>query len=123
MDLFAAVRRCVVEKYADFSGRASRSEFWWFMFAASLMTVPFSLLAPLGTGYVVASWAVALPLTVPWLAVLVRRLHDTGRSGWTTFVALVPLVGLPYLVWLLCTATEPFDNRFGPRCEMSSSTR
>ena len=119
-----AVRRCL-NKYAAFSGRAPRSEYWWFALAANialwlvaLVSVTFAggwrdveFVAAFGsTPYVLASLALALPL----LAAAVRRLHDMDRSGWTVLVALIPLVGPILLLALLAMPGSGEPNRYGP---------
>src|SRR5687768_4458789 len=90
-----------IEKYADFSGRAPRAEYWWYFLAvivASLIAqiidsmLGLALFGPYGPLLILLS----LGLLVPGLAVTVRRLHDTGRSGWWILIALIPyfLVGV-----------------------------
>ncbi|MDR2000956.1 MAG: DUF805 domain-containing protein [Zoogloeaceae bacterium] len=83
-----AVLVCLTKKYADFSGRASRPEFWWFAL------FQFLLIFVLGFVSSVVSFIVALALLVPSLAVGVRRLQDIGKSGWLILLALIPIVGL-----------------------------
>jgi len=84
-----------LQKYADFSGRAPRAEFWWYILAVVILTViariidnilGISLAGPYGPIYLI----VALGLLVPNIAVAVRRLHDTNRSGWWLLLPLVP---------------------------------
>ncbi|HEV6967820.1 MULTISPECIES: DUF805 domain-containing protein [Roseateles] len=83
------------KKYADFSGRASRSEYWWFFL--------FILLGSAALSYVshALSGVFAIGTLLPSLAAATRRLHDTGRSGWWQLIALVPLVGWIVLFVLL----------------------
>ena len=87
MDFMTAVRTCL-SKYVDFSGRARRSEFWYFVLFTFLVGIVASILdGVLGTDYDdrgggLSVRSPALALLLPWLAVGVRRLHDTGRSGW-----------------------------------------
>ncbi len=76
-----------MEKYAVFEGRASRSEFWWYVpavlvvgFFVGLLAIPLLGLTPYAL-YILA-YAFVLAIFTPTLAVIVRRLHDTGRSGW-----------------------------------------
>jgi len=93
--------------YANFDGRAIRSEYWFFhLFAFLAMT------ASVLTG--IFFFAVMLGLVLPSLAVNVRRLHDIDKSGWFIFIAIIPLVGpIVLLVWH-CQRGTLGDNRFGP---------
>ncbi|QFT91496.1 Inner membrane protein YhaI [Roseovarius sp. THAF9] len=75
MDFQTSVKTCLTEKYMDFSGRASRSEFWWFMLAYIIGALVVSLFPLLPLIY-------ALGMFLPLLAVGFRRMHDTGRPGW-----------------------------------------
>lgn len=92
-----AIKVCL-RKYADFTGRASRPEYWWF--------VLFILLVSAATSYVSqtlsAVWSLAMLL--PSLAAATRRLHDTNRSGWWQLVGIVPIVG--WIVLLVFLAQE-----------------
>jgi uncharacterized membrane protein YhaH (DUF805 family) len=90
-------------KYATFSGRSSRSAYWWwFLFSVLVVAAAEILDAILGTFVVYV--IVALGLFLPGLAVLVRRYHDAGHSGWWVLLAFVPIVGL--VVWLIFTLTD-----------------
>lgn len=109
-----AVRRCFA-LYATFSGRARRSEFWFFWLfnllahgvAGILDAALFGTATPLNA-------IVSLLLLVPNLAVSVRRLHDVGRSGWWLLILLVPLVGIVVLLIWYVSQGEHGANRFGP---------
>lgn len=112
----------VVRKYADFSGRARRAEYWWFTLAHSIVIlVPYLLGAVftaldvkiLGGLLLAIAVILALGLIVPGLAVFVRRLHDTGRSGWWYFLGLVPFGSIVLLVFT-CLDSTPGPNQFGP---------
>ncbi len=108
-------------RYAQFNGRASRSEFWWFQLFIVIVSMPLyvlsfiagytgsSTLALVSTGLSVVLW---LAVIVPLIAVTVRRLHDTDHSGWWYLLMLVPFAGLIVLVFMLLPST-PGDNRFG----------
>ena len=99
-------------KCAEFKGRASRAEYWWF--------VLFAVLAYLAVGIVATALENAAPtvllllgLLLPSLSVAVRRLHDTGRPGWWYLISLVPFVGVILIVFL----AQPGDadgNQYGP---------
>jgi uncharacterized membrane protein YhaH (DUF805 family) len=106
-------------KYLTFSGRASRSEYWWFQLFYIIVAIGISFVsyaaantgADSGLSSVMLIWE--LGNVVPLLAVQVRRLHDIDRSGWWCLLALVPLIGwIIVLVWD-CTEGTGGDNRFG----------
>lgn len=116
---FAEAVKTVLSKYAVFSGRARRSEFWWFVLFNILVSIVAAILdAALGTGWGsgsgVISLIVSLALLIPYLAVTVRRLHDTDRSGWWILIGLIPLVG--FIVLLIFTVQDgtPGPNKHGP---------
>lgn len=89
-----SIRTCF-SKYVDFSGRASRSEYWWFFL--------FILLACLASMFIsdVLYYIVSLGTLLPSLSAGARRLHDTGRSGWWQLLWLIPLIGAIILIVLL----------------------
>lgn len=111
----------LTKRYAQFNGRASRSEFWWFQLFILIVSIPLYLLsfyaghsgsqglALVATGLSVVMWLV---FVLPCMAATIRRLHDTDRSGWWMLLAFVPFVSLVLLVFLLLPGT-PRDNRFG----------
>jgi uncharacterized membrane protein YhaH (DUF805 family) len=93
--------------YATFSGRASRSEYWWW----TLFVVAGSTLAGMVNGW--ASLVFTLATLLPWLAVTSRRLHDVDKNGWWQLVGVVPIIGwIVMLVW--CTRAGQGDNEHGP---------
>jgi uncharacterized membrane protein YhaH (DUF805 family) len=116
MNFMDAVKACL-NNYAGFSGRARRSELWWFFlfnFAVQIATsIVDSILATL-IGINVLSFIVMLALFVPGLAVQFRRLHDTGRSGWWLLLGLIPVVGVIVLIVWYCTPGQPGPNQYGP---------
>lgn len=97
-----SIRVCF-SKYADFSGRASRSEYWWFMLFIVLAGVGASML-----GSTVAA-LFSLGTLLPSIAAATRRLHDTDRSGWWQLICLVPLVGVIVLLVFLVQAGKGDD--------------
>ena len=110
-------------KYATFSGRASRAEYWWWWLFSVLVIGATFVVILLGSssdgvsavgvfGWVLYAVAV-VGLIVPSLAVLVRRLHDTGRSGWWYFISLVPCVGGIWLLVLLVSEGTAGQNQYG----------
>lgn len=117
-----AVETCL-DKYTDFSGRASRSEFWWFLLFEVIVGIAAGLISgffiELGVGGLTGSLAKWLPifaqlgLLIPHFAVGARRLHDTGRTGWWMILAFLPPLSLVlFIFWLF--RSEPYDNKYGP---------
>jgi len=100
-------------QYAGFSGRARRSEYWWFALASFLASVVASIIDT-AIGVSILEWILTLALLVPSLAVAVRRLHDTGRSGWWLLIGLIPLVGAIVLLVFFCQDSRPGTNQYGP---------
>ena len=106
MNMQDAFLTCL-KKYADFSGRASRSEYWWFALAQMLVVIAASIVSDtLGT-------LVMLALLVPICAAATRRLHDAGRSGWWQLLTLIPLVGALVVLYWLVQPSESSGNEFG----------
>jgi uncharacterized membrane protein YhaH (DUF805 family) len=115
---FVEAVQSVLSKYATFSGRARRAEYWWFVLFQVLVSIVAAILdAALGTdfgsGSGVFSLIVTLALLLPGLAVTVRRLHDTDRSGWWILIGLIPLVGAIVLIVFTVMDGTPGPNRFG----------
>jgi len=110
-----AIRKCF-NNYATFSGRARRSEYWWFaLFAVIVGVVLEGLLAATKSPIFGILFAVFwLAIIIPTLAVTVRRLHDTGRSGWWYFIILVPFIGGLVLFVFTLMDSQPQQNQFGP---------
>lgn len=114
------------KKYIDFSGRASRKEFWTFYLINAAVVILVSAIYspglvhhPMGMGVYSASasnflFAFFVVAVVPTLAVIVRRLHDTGRRGWWVLLGFVPVIGGLILLILLLFESEAGDNRYGP---------
>ena len=101
----------VFSKYAVFSGRARRSEYWYFTLFTSIVSLLLTLI--FGESSIFSS-IFALVTLLPGLSVFWRRMHDIGKSGAWFFIVLVPIVGwILMLVWL-CRDSEPGDNAYGP---------
>lgn len=106
MSFFESIQTCFA-KYADFKGRASRPELWWWVLFVFLASAAASILSP------TLSALFSLAVLLPNIAVAARRLHDTDRSGWLQLVVLIPLIGWLLLIyWCVQPGKEP--NRFGP---------
>jgi uncharacterized membrane protein YhaH (DUF805 family) len=111
----------VLRQYADFTGRARRTEFWMFILFSVLISLVLALadwalglqvLPGTTTGVLGALYGVAV--LIPTLAVTVRRLHDTGRSGFWIFIGLVPVVGAIVLLVFEVMEGQRGDNAHGP---------
>lgn len=134
MDFLTSIKTCF-NKYATFSGRASRSEFWfWVLFcflagiilgildgamfggSASVQTVTTAdgmvTTAQGAQAMTPLSWIFNLVTLLPYLAVTARRLHDTNRSGWWMLISLTIIGIIPLLIWY-CTKGDDGENRFG----------
>ncbi len=104
----------VLKRYALFSGRARRKEYWMYTLIYILIAVVLGFLDEMLGGAGVLGLLLALGLFVPSLAVTVRRLHDTERSGWWVLIVFVPIVGAIVLVVFMCLAGTPGSNPYGP---------
>ena len=115
MNFQNSIKTCF-QKFADFNGRASRSEFWYFYLFAILayfISIFIAIQMPFFFAVVIL---LGLVLFVPALAVTARRLHDTGRSGWWQLTAYIPYVGLIasiILIVIWCTEGEKKKNKYG----------
>ncbi|WP_298777439.1 DUF805 domain-containing protein [uncultured Polaribacter sp.] len=107
------------EHYADFSGRARREEFWMFqLFNLIFMFVIFGVLggiaAVLESPFIMfIGYIYVFAIIIPGLALVVRRLHDVGKSGWFFLIQLIPLVGSIWLLVLECTDSQHGPNKWG----------
>ena len=109
-----------LQKYADFSGRAPRAEYWWFYLLFLItMIIAIILDSLLGTrlegglpGWITA--IVDLAFLLPMLAASVRRLHDTNKSAWWLLIIVIPLIGGIWMLVLMATRGDSGPNRFGP---------
>lgn len=116
MEFGTAVKTCF-SKYATFSGRACRSEYWYYVLFLWIIGIVASILdlslhAPT-TVYSPFSSIVLIVTLLPSLGVVVRRLHDVNRSGWWYFIVLIPLIGFVVLLIWLCKKGVSGPNRFG----------
>lgn len=107
-----AVSTCL-HKYVVFTGRARRSEYWFFWLFCFVVSVAARLIdGAIGNNSFVIGLVAALGLFLPQLAAAIRRLHDTDRSGWFFLLAFIPLVGGIILLVFLCQDSKG-QNRFG----------
>ena len=123
MSMMDSVNKCLKLGYLDFSGRATRSEYWWFQLALGvgmMMLMMVFMGAGMAVGGDIGAILAIIPflgylaIFLPLLAVSVRRLHDLGKSGWMLLLGLIPFVGsILLLVWFVSDG-EPQDNQYGP---------
>ena len=122
MDALTTVFR---DKYSTFSGRASRSEYWWSYLGIAVISMVLQIIGivgglalgsvneGLGALFGLAAFAGLLALLIPSLSVNVRRLHDTGKSGWMLLILLIPCIGfILWLVWMIEDG-QPHVNAYG----------
>jgi uncharacterized membrane protein YhaH (DUF805 family) len=107
----------VLRKYVAFDGRATRPEYWWFTLISVIIAIVIELVVLAGGGSGGSAQAAAdiyeLAVLLPSLAVSIRRLHDTNRSGWWVLVGLIPLAGWVWIIVLLAMPGDPGPNRYG----------
>jgi uncharacterized membrane protein YhaH (DUF805 family) len=118
MGFAEAVRTCL-QKYVGFSGRARRSEYWYFALFTLIVSIVAGILDGLlgtmsdETNVGVIGTIASLALLLPSIAVAIRRLHDTSRSGWWILIGLIPIVGWIILIVFYVQDSHP-DNEYGP---------
>jgi uncharacterized membrane protein YhaH (DUF805 family) len=104
----------IKNKYATFGGRARRKEYWMFFLINILVAIALAIIeAILGLPGILGG-IYALALLIPGIAVTVRRLHDTGRTGWWILIGLVPVIGFIVLLVFMVLDSQPGDNAYGP---------
>lgn len=104
---FVDAIKVALAKYADFSGRATVAEYWWFFL--------FNFIVGLVLGFIpYIGWLISLALLIPSLAISWRRMHDIGKGGGWYFINLIPVIG--WIIWIIWAvkSSEPQPNRFGP---------
>ncbi len=111
----------VLKKYAIFSGRARRKEYWMFLLISCLISIALSIVTQ-AIKLEFISTLYSLAVLIPSIAVTVRRLHDTNRSGWWILIGLIPIVGTIILIVFLAQDSSPGSNKYGanPKDGMSS---
>ncbi|ABM00836.1 DUF805 domain-containing protein [Shewanella amazonensis] len=99
------------KKYADFTGRARRKEYWMFILFNLIVSVVLNLV-DMALGSMLISSLYSLAILLPSLAIGARRLHDTGRSGWWQLIALIPIIGIIVLIVFYCQDSQD-ENDYG----------
>jgi uncharacterized membrane protein YhaH (DUF805 family) len=119
---FEIYKSVLTQKYADFTGRARRAEYWWFVLVNLGVTIGISVVTLIlassndssaGLGAIIYI-VYGLGVIVPSFAVAVRRLHDTNKSGWMLLILFIPLVGPILLLVFYFTDGDPGANQYGP---------
>lgn len=111
MDMQQAVRS-VLSQYANFNGRARRSEYWFWTLATAIVSIAVAIVDAI-IGGMILQWVLIVATIVPSLAVGSRRLHDTDKSGWLQLIGIIPIVGWIVLIVFLAMDSTP-DNKYGP---------
>jgi len=109
----------VLRQYAVFSGRAQRAEYWMFFLFNLIIGFVLGFIEGLSgisgdSGMSILGTLYALAVFIPGLAVAVRRLHDTGRSGWWLLLVFIPLLGAIVLLVFFIMDSQPGTNEYGP---------
>lgn len=106
----------ITNHFADFNGRARRKEYWMFFLCNFVVSLVLGIVMGLisETAANVVNILYTLALLLPGLSLGVRRLHDTGKSGWFMLLGLIPLVGAIILLVFFCTDSQPGSNEYGP---------
>jgi uncharacterized membrane protein YhaH (DUF805 family) len=122
MDFMTAVKHVLTNNYANFQGRARRSEYWWFTLFSMIVQVVAQILmgavAATGSGVLsiivgIVFIVVLLGLIVPGIAVAIRRMHDTGRSGWWLLIGFVPVIGFFVILYFFVQRGTVGPNAWG----------
>lgn len=114
MNFSTAISTCLA-KYANFEGRASRSEFWWFYLFVYLLNSGHTIFGYIILGELasnIISFSISAVFLFPMIAVTARRLHDIGRSGWWQLIAFTIIGVIVLFVWL-AKETEKSPNEYG----------
>jgi uncharacterized membrane protein YhaH (DUF805 family) len=104
----------VLKNYAGFDGRARRTEYWMFFLINIIIVIVLNVIGMAVKAGAFVGDIYGLALLIPSLAVGVRRLHDSGRSGWWLLIGLIPLIGTIILIVFLATEGQEGDNPYGP---------
>ncbi len=106
----------VLKKYAVFSGRARRKEYWYFELFNTIIVFVLAFIEGFATGNDYSVFAILYNLAVllPSIGVSIRRLHDTGRSGWWILIGLIPLIGAIILLFYVVSDSQEGTNQYGP---------
>ncbi|MDR2554799.1 MAG: DUF805 domain-containing protein [Fibromonadaceae bacterium] len=113
----------VIKNYVNFKGRARRKEYWGFFLFNFIIGIALAFFGGVisgiagddeGTLGVVLYYLYIFATALPGIAVLIRRLHDTGKSGWLWLLAFIPIVGVIIILIWTCTNSQSGENKYGP---------
>jgi uncharacterized membrane protein YhaH (DUF805 family) len=110
------------DHYVNFEGRASRSSYWWWILFGIIVSVVCNMLDSAVFDAMVLSWIASLALFLPGLSKGIRRLHDTGRSGWWLLIIFVPLIGFIVLLIFFLEKSDPGANEYGAAPDTGPAT-
>jgi uncharacterized membrane protein YhaH (DUF805 family) len=103
----------VLKKYAVFTGRAGRTEYWMFFLFNLIIVVAIGIVERILGIHALLEIIYGLAVVIPGIAVGVRRMHDTDRTGWWLLIGLVPVIGAIVVIVLLAMAGTQGDNQYG----------
>ncbi len=117
----------VLKKYAVFDGRAQRAEYWYFALFSIIISIVLVIVdGATGsfneeTGFGLLSGIYTLAILIPTIAVGIRRLHDTNRSGWWILIGLIPIIGFIILIVLFVIDSDQGENQYGSNPKLTAS--
>jgi len=115
MQMIDIWKTVILQRYAKFDGRAGREEFWWFVLANFLVFIVLAILLAISNIFWILYIGYALAVIVPSIALAIRRLHDTNKSGWWLLIGLIPFGGIVLLVFYILEGTNgPNDHGAAP---------
>lgn len=106
-----------LRKYADFSGRSRRKEYWMFVLFNLIFSIVLTIIDKMvfnSGDFGILSGIYTLAIIIPSIAIGVRRLHDIGKSGWMLLIVLIPLIGALWLLYLYVLEGNSGENAYGP---------
>jgi uncharacterized membrane protein YhaH (DUF805 family) len=121
MEMINIWKTVVLQRYAKFDGRAGRAEFWWFVLANAVVWIALLILVAISNFFFIVYIGYALAVIVPSIAVAIRRLHDTNKSGWWLLIGLIPFGGIVLIVFYAMEGTNG-PNDHGAAAEPAAVT-
>lgn len=111
----------VLKKYAVFSGRARRKEFWMFCLFNIIIAIVLGTVEGIVGSPGILGGLYSLAVLIPGIAVSVRRLHDTDRSGWWLLIGFIPIIGALVLLVFMVLDGKPGENQYGPNPKIETT--